>query len=303
MWNLSGFHQPLSPSPSAAVCAECFTETGQRRAAGYEKGKAGGRQLLGKGVISLLGEAESHEMGLRLMLLKYLGPERACLDLDDFWRRRGSTNAIRDAVWLLSRHPKCNEDGDSAGALHAEAYWGSQSQPMFGASAVWAPWGCCAMNTKAWEEHQASTCLIACLLLENKIILTWSPLKFSPYSLNCSSPRRRVVLPRSGLRLLTGQGGQGQAWSWLSVPKLSHIGRGPCSFQSHQSPPYFHQLFTSPSFKWKKIQPTSSSPCVAPLGAAFLLSSGQSPKQNSQYITPSVFIWGLKLDQCIWRLL
>lgn len=97
-----------------------------------------------------------------------------------------------------------------------------------------------------------------------------------------------MVLPRSGLRLLTGQGGQGQAWSWLSVPKLSHIARGPCSFQSHQSPPHFHQLFTSPSFKWKKIQPTSSSPCVAPLGAAFLLSSAQSPKQNSQYITPIV---------------
>lgn len=120
------------------------------------------------------------------------------------------------------------------------------------------------------------------------IILTWSPLTFSHYSPNCSSPGRKMVLPRSGLRLRTGQGGRGQAWSWLSVPKLSHIARGLCSFQSRQSPPHFHQLFTSPSFKWKKIQPTSSSPCVAPLGAAFLLLSAQSPKQNSQYITPIV---------------
>lgn len=174
---------------------------------------------------------------------------------------------------------------------------------MSGTNAVWASRGFCSMNTKAWEGHQASTCLTVCHLLGNKIILTWSLLRFSPYSLNCLSPRRRVVLPRSRWRLLTGRGGQGQSWSWLSVPKLSHIGRGPCSFQSHQSPPHFHQLFTSPSFKWKKIQPTSSSPCVAPLGAAFLLSSAQPPKQNSQYITPSVFIWGLKLDQCIWRLL
>lgn len=101
-----------------------------------------------------------------------------------------------------------------------------------------------------------------------------------------------MVLPRSGLRLLTGQGGQGQGWSWLSVPKLSHIARGPCSFQSHQSLSHFHQLFTSPSFKWKKILPTSSSPCVAPLGAAFLLSSAQSPKQNSRYITPIVLFGG-----------
>lgn len=153
---------------------------------------------------------------------------------------------------------------------------------------MWASQGSCTLNTKAWEGHQVSACLTACLLLENKIILTWSPLTFLCYSPNCSSSRRRVVLPRSGLRLLTGQGGQGQAWSWLSVPKLSHIARGPCSFQSHQSPPHFHQLFTSLSFKWKKIQPTSSSPCVAPLGAAFLLSSAQSPKQNSQYITPIV---------------
>lgn len=44
--------------------------------AGYEKGKAAGRQLQGKGVI-LQGEAESYKMGLGLMLLKYLGLERA----------------------------------------------------------------------------------------------------------------------------------------------------------------------------------------------------------------------------------
>lgn len=43
--------------------------------AGYEKGKAGGRQLLRKGVIFLQGEAESYKMGLGLMLLKYLGLE------------------------------------------------------------------------------------------------------------------------------------------------------------------------------------------------------------------------------------
>lgn len=73
MWNLSGFHQPLGPSPSAAVCAECFTETGRWRTAGYEKGKAGGRQFLGKGGISLQGEAGSDKMGLGLMLLKYSG--------------------------------------------------------------------------------------------------------------------------------------------------------------------------------------------------------------------------------------
>lgn len=36
------------------------------------------------------------------------------LNLDDFWRRRDSTNSIRDVVWLLWWHPKCNEDGDSA---------------------------------------------------------------------------------------------------------------------------------------------------------------------------------------------
>lgn len=44
--------------------------------AAYEKGKAAGRQLQGKGVI-LQGEAESCKMGLGLMLLKYLGLKRA----------------------------------------------------------------------------------------------------------------------------------------------------------------------------------------------------------------------------------
>lgn len=44
--------------------------------AGYETGKAGGRQLLREGVISLQGEAESWKMGSGLTLLKYLGLER-----------------------------------------------------------------------------------------------------------------------------------------------------------------------------------------------------------------------------------
>lgn len=45
--------------------------------AGYEKGEAVGRQLLGKGAISLQGEAESYNIGLGLILLKYLGLKRA----------------------------------------------------------------------------------------------------------------------------------------------------------------------------------------------------------------------------------
>lgn len=46
--------------------------------AGYGKGKAEGRQLLGKGLISLWGR-QSYEKGLGLMLPEDLGLERACL--------------------------------------------------------------------------------------------------------------------------------------------------------------------------------------------------------------------------------
>lgn len=116
MWNLSGFHQPLGPSPPAAVCAECFTETGGWRTAGYGKGKAEGRQFLGKGLVSLQGEEESYKMDLGLTLLKDFDLERACLGFFMTFGELGAQHSIRDVVWLLSRHPQCREEGLSAEA-------------------------------------------------------------------------------------------------------------------------------------------------------------------------------------------
>jgi len=88
---------------------------------------------------------------------------------------------------------------------------------------------------------------------------------------------------------VTDRSGRARSGLKLIVPNLSHIARGPCSFQSHQSPPHFHQPFTSPSFKWKKIQPASSS----------LVSRFWEPHSCSQTVTQQNRIANIS-PQCLY---
>lgn len=74
--------------------------------AGYEKGKAEGRQLQGKGVI-LQGEAERLQDRFGAHAAEIFGSGKSLV-----WILMPLT--IKDVVWLLWRHPKCNEDWDLA---------------------------------------------------------------------------------------------------------------------------------------------------------------------------------------------
>lgn len=140
MWNLSGFHQSLGPSPPAAMCAECFTETGGWGMAGYGKGKAEERNSWEKGWFPCRGKqrvtrwiwghaTERFRSGKSLFGIFY-----------DFWRIRGSTfhqGCCLTALTTSTVQWRAFSRGGEK--VHwAQLWWVSQSRTMSGDN-EWVP--------------------------------------------------------------------------------------------------------------------------------------------------------------------
>lgn len=135
MWNLSGFHQPLGPSPPAAVCAECFTETGMKDGWLWER-ESRGEAISGEGSGFLARRRRELQDGFGAHAAERFWSGKSLFGIFyDFWRIRGSTFHQGCCLTALTTSTVQRRGALSRGGekvLWAQLWWVSQSQTMSG---------------------------------------------------------------------------------------------------------------------------------------------------------------------------